>query len=249
MTRAARQHGKMTPARQWARTAAVSLWLAAWCVPAVAQGLRFAFESGSWFGAAPVTVMTMRGEVQAGDATRFRQFIVNNRERFIEHGGRVVFVIDGGDVPEAVLLGELLRDALAEAWLPDSASSRCVSACFFMFVHAASRSAVADAVGMHRPYFDAQALARASPGSVRARYETLATELRTRMQQLSVPVALVERMFGLAADEVYWLSPEDLAALGSRQAWFNDYLAARCSGTNEDAAGASVAACVDELLR
>jgi hypothetical protein len=241
---------KSTSRQQWVRIAALSLWLAAWCIPADAQGLRFAYESASRFDAGPATVMTMRGEVQVGDAARFRQFVLNDPQRFIEHGARVVFVIDGGDVLEAILLGEALRDALTQAWLPDAASSRCVSACFFMFVHAPARSAVADAVGIHRPYFDPQALARASPGSVRARYESLAAELRARMQQLSVPVALVERMFTLAAGEVHWLSGEELAALGGRQAWFDDYLAARCGGaTEEAAAGASVAACVDELLR
>lgn len=240
---------KLTFGRQCARIAVLSLCLAAWCIPCGAQGLRFAYESAARFGAGPTTVMTMRGDVQVGDAARFRQFVLNDAQRFIEHGGRVVFAVDGGDVLEAVLLGEALRDALAEAWLPDAASSRCVSACFFMFVHAPARSAVADAVGLHRPYFDPQALAGASPGAVRARYESLAAELRARMQQLSVPVALVERMFALAAGEVHWLSRQELAALGGRQAWFDDYLAARCRGATEDAASASVAACIDELLR
>jgi hypothetical protein len=233
----------LEPVRRRARTAALSLFLAAWCLPAGAQGLRFAYEPAARFGAGPATVMTMRGEVQLGDAARFRRFVLDDPRRFIEHGGRVVFVIDGGDVTEAILLGEALRDTLGEAWLPDSASSRCVSACFFMFVHAVARTAVADAVGMHRPYFDSQALARASPESVRARYESLAAELRARMQQLSVPVALVERMFALAAGEVHWLSREELAALGHRQAWFDDYVTARCGGANEEAA------CVDDLLR
>jgi hypothetical protein len=220
---------------------ATALWLTA-CA-ARAEGLRFAYESAARFGGSEhVTVMTMRGEVEEGDALHFSQFMLDRRERFIEHGGKVVFAIDGGDVTEAVRIGELLREALADAWLPDAASSRCISACFFMFVHAVSRTAVPDALGMHRPYFEQEALAKASPAAVRARYESLETELRTRMQQLSVPIALV----------VYWLSREDLALLGRRQAWFDDYLAAKCGRPALEAGsspGSSIASCVDALLR
>jgi hypothetical protein len=218
-----------------------------------AEGLRFGFEPAARFGAdAQTLVMTLRGEVAVGDAGRFARFVAANRERFIEHGARVVFVVDGGDVLEALRIGELLGDALVEAWLPDAASSRCVSACFFMYAHSASRSAVAEAVGMHRPYFDPDALAKASPSAVRRRYEEIAAQLRARMEQLSVPVALVERLFALPAGEVYRLSAEDLASLGARQAWFDDFLAARC-GRPEDAQTSSpdtaATACIAQLLR
>ena len=72
------------------------------------------------------------------------------------------------------------------------------------------------------------------------------------MQRLSVPIALVERLFGLPAEQVYWLSQEDLAALGARQAWFDDYLAARCGRAGDEpgsSAGSSTAGCIDALLR
>jgi hypothetical protein len=196
--------------------------------------------------------MIMRGEIEPGDADRFVRFLESNRERFVEHGGTVVFVIDGGDVLEALRIGELLRDALVEARVPDTASSRCVSSCFFMFAHAVSRYAVADAVRLHRPYFDPKALASASPAAVRLRYEELAAQVRKRMEELAVPASLTERLFALPADEVYRLSPEDVASLGRRQAWFEDYLAARC-GHSEAREAASperlAAGCSDDLLR
>lgn len=247
----ARRH-RAPRARRCARATAVALCLAACSAPA-AEGLRFGFESAARFGAdANTIVMTMRGEIEPGDARRFAQFVLAGRDRFIEHGGRVVFVIDGGDVPEALRIGELLREALVEAWLPDAASSRCVSSCFFMYAHSASRSAVADSVGLHRPYYDPDALAKASPAAVRASYENLAAQLRTRMEQLSVPVALVERMFGLPSGEVYWLSQQDLEALGRRQVWFDDFLAARCARPEVGSMplpGPLAAICVEELLR
>ncbi len=251
MIRTARRHCKASFACGIALAAA--MLLIAGSLPARAQGLRFGFEPAARFAASKAAlVMTMRGEVEVGDAERLRRFIVGNRNHFIEHGGRVTFAIDGGDVLEAVRIGELLRDALVEIWLPDAASSRCVSACFFMFVHAPSRTAVADAVGIHRPYFDRTALVKSTPEAARERYESLALELRARMEQLSVPIALVERMFALPAGEVHRLTAEELSALGRTQAWFDDYLAARCARQSErepGSPGSSYSQCVDEWLQ
>lgn len=239
---------------RWRRhTAALSLLgVALWVLPASAQGLRFAFEPASRFGASePASVLTLRGEIMPGDAERFVRFVLERREQFVEHGARVAFVIDGGDVLEAMRIGELLRDAFVEAWLPDTGSTRCISACFLMFAHCVSRRAVAETVGLHRPYFEAQALAQAAPEAVRARYEALGAQLRSRMSELAVPGALVERMFSLPAGEVYRLSMQDLEALGRRQAWFEDYLAARCArpAMAQALPDSSTAACTERLLR
>lgn len=250
MTRTPPRFGRSRRPRR--AVAVVLLWAALCALPATAQGLQFAFEPASRFAASePASVLTMRGEVVPGDADRFVDFVLERREHFVEHGARAVFVIDGGDVLEAMRIGELLRDALIEAWLPDTGSTRCISACFLMFAHCVSRQAVAETVGVHRPYFEAAALAQAAPEAVRARYEALGAQLRTRMSELAVPGALVERMFSLPAGEVYRLSMQDLEALGRRQAWFDDYLAARCAhpGMPEALPDSPTAACTERLLR
>jgi hypothetical protein len=217
--------------------------------PALADGLRFAFEPASRFGVEePFHVLSMRGEIDVGDGQRFRQFVLEHRERFIDQGGRVALVIDGGDVEEALHLGELLRDALVEAWLPDASRTRCVSACFFVFAHCVSRRAVPESVGLHRPYFEARALASASPDAVRRRYQRLQEELRARLTQLGVPVALIEIQQALPAGEVYRLTEADLSRLGVRQPWFDDYLAARCEG-REAGAKTMPSSCQEDLLR
>ncbi len=171
----------------------------------------------------------MKGEVAEGDLDRLLRFLREHRRDFVEHGGRVVFVVDGGDVVEATRIGHLLGEALIEAWLPDASSTRCVSACFFMFVNAVSRVAVADSVGVHRPYFDATVLAGADPETVRRRYESLLREVRDTLEKLLVPRDLTETMLATPWNDTYWLSREDLDRLGEMQAWFEDFSAARCS--------------------
>jgi hypothetical protein len=208
----------------------VAVWLC-WGVPfaPAQQGLTFSFDSVARFdGATNLKSLWMKGEVAEGDLDRLLRFLREHPRDFVEHGGRVVFVVDGGDVVEATRIGRFLRDALIEAWLPDASSTRCVSACFFMFVNAVSRVAVADSVGVHRPYFDAGHLAGAGPEPVRQRYQSLMHEVRDSLDELLVPRDLTEKMLATPWNETYWFSRDDLDRLGEMQAWFEDFSAAKC---------------------
>ena len=205
-------------------------WLC-WHVPLAPaqQGLKFSFESVARFdGGANSKALWMKGQVAERDLDRLLRFLRENSRDFVEHGGRAVFVVDGGDVAEATRIGHFLRDALIEAWLPDASSTRCVSACFFMFANSVSRVAVADSVGVHRPYFDAWRLAGADPEPVRRRYESLLRDVRNTLDELLVPRDLTEKMLATPWNETYWFSREDLDRLGEMQAWFEDFSAARC---------------------
>jgi hypothetical protein len=221
------------------------------CAPAAAAGLRFGFEPERSLGVpGDGVVLTMRGEIEIGDAERFASFLQTHAEGFILHGRSVVFVIDGGDVLEALKIGEVLRDALVEAWVPEASRTRCVSACFFIFSQAVARRAVPESVGLHRPYFDPAALAKASPEAVRVHYESLARDLRARMAQLSVPADLTEKMLQLRSGEVYWLGAQDLERLGARQPWFEDFLAAHCERPQPGSATDELSQhCEEEFLR
>ncbi|HKQ26053.1 MAG TPA: hypothetical protein VJT81_16520 [Burkholderiales bacterium] len=207
-----------------------TIWLC-WDVPFVPaqQGLNFSFDSVARLDAdADGKALWMKGEVAEGDLDRLLRFLREHPRDFVEHGGRAVFVVDGGDLVEAISIGHFLRDALIEAWLPDASSTRCVSACFFMFVNAVSRVAVADAVGVHRPYFDATVLAAADPEAVRRRYQTLMREVHDSLDELLIPRDLTEKMLATPWNDTYWLSREDLDRLGEMQAWFEDFSAAGC---------------------
>jgi hypothetical protein len=207
-----------------------TVWLC-WDVPSVPaqQGLNFSFDSVALFDAgANRKALWMKGEVAEGDLDRLLRFVREHPQDFVEHGGRVVFVVDGGDVVEATRIGRFLSDALIEVWLPDASRTRCVSACFFMFANAVSRIAVADSVGVHRPYFDAVRLAGAEAESVRRRYESLMREVRDSLDELLVPRNLTEKMLGTPSNDTYWFSRDDLDRLGETQAWFEDFSSAKC---------------------
>jgi len=193
------------------------------------NGLSFFFDSVAHFDAAThPKALWMKGEIAEGDLDRLLRFLREHRQDFVEHGGRVVFIVDGGDVLEAIRIGHFLREAMTEAWLPDASRTRCVSACFFMFANAVSRLAVADTVGVHRPFLDATRLAGADADAVRRRYESLVREVRETMDALLVPRELTDKMMATAWNDTYWLSREDLDRLGDSQAWFEDFSSAKC---------------------
>jgi hypothetical protein len=205
-------------------------WLC-WDVPlAPAQhGLNFSFEPVAGFDAAANRkALWMKGEVAEGDLDRLLRFLREHPRDFVEHGERVIFVVDGGDVVEATRIGHFLREALIEAWLPDASRTHCISACFFMFVNAVSRIAVADSVGVHRPHFDAGRLAGADAETVQRRYVSLMREVRDSLDQLLVPRDLTEKMLGTPWNETYWFSRADLDRLGETQPWFEDFSSAKC---------------------
>lgn len=204
------------------------LWLGA-VMPGSAQpGLRFSFDAEGPYDREPETVLRIAGEVNEGDLERLQNFLQLHPREFIDHGDRAVFIVDGGDLEEAIRIGHFLEDALIEAWLPDAARHRCVSACFFMFAAMVSRNAVADSVGLHRPWFDPDVVARATAAQARARHDAAFSRARERLDALQVPREFSEKMLATPWNETWWLSTEELERLGRQRYWFEDWSAARC---------------------
>lgn len=204
------------------------LWLGV-AMPAWAQpGLHFSFAAEGPHGGVRETVLRISGEVAAGDLERLQDFLRRHPQDFIDHGGRVAFIVDGGDLEEAIRIGTFLEDALLEAWLPDAGRHRCVSACFFMFAAMVSRNAVAGTVGIHRPWFDPDVVARAGAARAQAHLHAAYARARDRLDALLVPRELIEKMLATPWNETWWLGDEDLERLGAQRPWFEDWSAARC---------------------
>jgi hypothetical protein len=198
-------------------------WLAS--AGAFADGLRFSFEPLADQGA---RALWLKGEIAPGDLGRLRSYLKRHADAFAEHGDRVAFAIDGGDVEEAMRLGEFLRESMMEAHLPDAYRARCASACFFLLAGAVSRHAGPDTVSIHRPHFDATDLARARASAARNRYDALFAGVRAYLDRMQVPRVLTETLLATPGSQTYRLTRADLDLLGTTQAWFEDYAAARC---------------------
>jgi hypothetical protein len=71
-------------------------------------GLRFSFAAEGPHGGERVTVLRIAGDVADGDLERLHHFLRKHPQDFIDHGARAVFVVDGGDLEEAIRIGRFL---------------------------------------------------------------------------------------------------------------------------------------------
>jgi len=120
-------------------------------------GLNFSFESVAPYDARERQGIVDEGEVAEGDLDRLLRFLREIPGTSSNMAGASSSSWTEATSSRQPASADSSEDALIEAWLPDASRTRCVSACFFMFVNAVSLVAVADSVGVHRPYFDASA--------------------------------------------------------------------------------------------
>lgn len=171
----------------------------------------------------------LRGEIVRGDSQKIIALIRKSPEEFLIHDWQLDS--NGGDILEAMKIGDLIKDLYITVNIT-AAGARCASACFFIYVSALNRNAHEDAVGVHRPYFPDEYFANLTPEQAEAKYAQMSKSVRTFLVEKGVPNALIERMFSLASNEVYWLNGSDLEDLGNSPAWFDQYLVAKCGFNN-----------------
>lgn len=169
--------------------------------------------------------ISLFGEIRAGDTAKAIALLRANPLSFIKSPWALNS--NGGDIVEAIRLGELIKDLYQSVEVLDY-QSKCASACFFVYISAVNRMAFANTLGIHRPYFDQRQYSNLDPDTARKKYDELASKVRAFMKQNDVPNDLVEKMFSLASDEIYWVSSEDDDKLGQRPYWFDQYMVSKC---------------------
>ncbi len=105
---------------------------------------RLMFEAIQWEGRDAVT---MTGQIQAGDAARFTEFLDRNDTPEV-----VYLNSPGGSVTDALVIGQAIRDMEAETAMSDA--DICLSACPYILAAGTSRDIPDGAwVGVHQHYF------------------------------------------------------------------------------------------------
>lgn len=186
----------------------------------------------------------MRGKIERGDRERLLQALSTplNAPGFFR---TLVLDSPGGDVQEAFMLSEVVvRAALNTSTYalgnPDFASSKtmCVSACFLVWVAGAERDQGSfgflagkknHGIGLHRPFFAAEAYAQLDASTAAQRQQELFTKVRAYLRRYDVPDAMIDEMMNRSSREIYWLSSlDDPFALSGRAPWFEELMIARC---------------------
>lgn len=151
------------------------------------------------------TIIALSGDIEDGDADGTEALIKTTND-----DGRLVAAMRldslGGSLAEATKLAEFVR----RAKLPTLVASRarCASACFIVFAAGIEKYASAlAAIGVHG------VSDRFGHQSDQTRKATLA--MARLATSFGVPARIVSRMIDTRPDEIAWLSPDDLRAMGA----------------------------------
>lgn len=172
--------------------------------------------------------LRLEGEIVKGDYERVVALIRSSPDKFLSHSWQLNS--PGGDVVEAMRIGDLLKDLYMTVNVADSKNPKsvCASACFFIYVSALNRNAIVGSVGVHRPYFHPSYFSDLPPPAAELRYQQYSIQVRGYLQSRGVPDSLIARMFSMASNEAYWLTESELDVVGSKPAWFDQYILSRC---------------------
>ncbi|MBI4291292.1 MAG: hypothetical protein HY661_07435 [Betaproteobacteria bacterium] len=202
----------------------VASFLSAICFNTSAADFSYGSFDASVDGKSDAVII--RGEIKKGDYERLKSFIRPDPQRFLEKG--IALASSGGDIMEAIRIGNLIRSTYQLVFV-NPAVGRCASACFLIYVAAVDRNAIVLSLGIHRPYFSSEEFSRLSLADAEKHQIRLIQKVRSYLEENEVPSYLIEKMFSLSSDEIYWLNGQDLDRLGLRANWWDQILVNRCN--------------------
>ena len=149
-------------------------------------------------------VIALKGDISVGNTDA-----VETLMRTVNEGGRLVSALrldsDGGSLVEAIKLADLVRRAKLPTIV--AAGARCASACFIVFAAGVEKFASYDAkIGVHGV-------------SDKFGRETEQTDAATIamariVSRFGVPPGIIGQMVTTSAQEIAWLTPQDLREMG-----------------------------------
>lgn len=173
------------------------------------------------------------GEIKSGDAERFAAFIIANKELI----NTINLNSLGGNVQEAITMGELIRAARLDTMVQPG--STCASACFFMWINGANRGGVfgqgvkniktgqivRSQIGLHRPYMKTIDNDDKSLSNQSRLMQIVDIYLATK----GMPRRLIDLMMSRASNDVYWMTAEDYDEIGQSPLDLEELYISKCS--------------------
>jgi hypothetical protein len=164
------------------------------------------------------------GAISSGDTQKAAAFFLKNPH--------VIFLYldsPGGDVVEAIRLGELVRTLRIQVQVADR--GLCASACFFVWLNGSYRSAAFDdrqevsgRVGLHRPYL----VNPANQETSLLRQSGIITGVRGYLESNFIPRRLIDIMMSRPSNDIYWLTENDLDELSPTPPALEELYLAKC---------------------
>jgi ATP-dependent protease ClpP protease subunit len=166
----------------------------------------------------------INGEITQGDFNKLAKLINLDLDKYLSTQA-VEINSYGGDLGEAIKIGELL----GKTYKTVNVGSVCASSCFFIYIGAVERKLNdGGRIGIHRPYFSKELFSRLDPAKAKTKQRDMMYKVRNYLTYNNVPQAIIDKMFTMSSAEIHWLTDIELHELGSKSAWYEEYLTAKC---------------------
>lgn len=166
----------------------------------------------------------LSGKISSGDTQRVAKF-------FLKFPSIEALYLDsrGGDVIEAIRLGELVRTLRILVHVADRGV--CASACFFIWINGESRMAVPEEykkssgpVGLHRPF-----LVNPEDNETSLKKQSnVISGVRRYLEDNFIPRRLIDTMMSRPSNDIYWLTTDDLEEIGFVPPALEELYIAKC---------------------
>jgi hypothetical protein len=178
------------------------------------------------------TRFVFSGPIESGDAARFAAVLLANAS--------VIEDLDldspGGDVREAMKIGEIVRAARLDTYVQPGAT--CASSCFFIWLNGANRAVISwqtrngktgdlvppGRLGLHRPYLTRFSASEESLSAQTRGMEVVKSYLAGRF----IPGRLIDAMLAHPSNEIYWVNQADIDELGESSPDLQELYVAKC---------------------
>ena len=164
----------------------------------------------------------LSGEIKAGDLKNIVA-AVSPPQTFPKN-----FVLNspGGSIREAMAIGQFIRETATQTFVKKS----CSSACIFLLIAGVLQGAWDEAeIGLHRPYFDAVEFSGLSLPDADKKYKILHSITKNYLEEMGMTTAAIEKMFSVASDNVFYLSPREKSAILSGPPAYPEWIRAKCN--------------------
>ena len=186
-------------------------------------------------GHRPLNGILIEGPIVKGDFKRFQYLALS-----LSNAGTVWLASPGGDLAEAIRIGQLVRRMKLSVWAPDSnkkswsimlhvndpRNNLCASACFFIYASGVDRRG--NVLGIHRPRITEEDLR--SMSMEQAAFGQLSTTDVTSvyLRKMGIPNSIIERMNSTKPNDIQWLGEDEVKSLSGYIPEYQDWLDAKC---------------------
>lgn len=230
------QHSHPHSLKIKAKNAIVSLLILLYLAPSALADVLPRLQTSS--SGRPFFSIDITAQIKPGDAQAFANILKKTN---------LVLLVNlntaGGDVAEAVKIGEIIR--LTRLATQVTGGGVCASACFLIWINGSNRIAAAPPndtkigkVGLHRPFLR-------NPENHEQSLKNQSTAIRKVSEYLEskhVPRRLIDSMMNSASNEIYWLTEEDISEIGVTPIEIQELYIAKCKHSPEQIMSRQLAA-------